>query len=70
METTRVDNEVTMESELETVPAATLTQPPRTSTGIASGSPARKFLRIVFDRIPDGLVLRPGMNVDVTIYTK
>jgi len=27
-------------------------------------------VRIIFDRIPDGVVLRPGMNVDVTIFTK
>jgi membrane fusion protein, multidrug efflux system len=27
-------------------------------------------VRIIFDRIPEGLVLRPGMNVDATIYTK
>jgi membrane fusion protein (multidrug efflux system) len=27
-------------------------------------------VKIVFDRLPEGVVLRPGMNVDATIFTK
>jgi len=27
-------------------------------------------VKIVFDKLPDGVVLRPGMNVDATILTK
>ena len=30
----------------------------------------REPVRIVFDKIPEGIVLRPGMNVDATIFTK
>jgi hypothetical protein len=27
-------------------------------------------VKIVFDKLPEGVVLRPGMNVDATILTK
>jgi hypothetical protein len=27
-------------------------------------------VKIVFDKLPEGVVLRPGMNVDATILTE
>jgi membrane fusion protein (multidrug efflux system) len=44
--------------------------PPENASGNFVKVVQRIPVRIVFDRIPDGLVLRPGMNVDVTVYTK
>jgi membrane fusion protein (multidrug efflux system) len=44
--------------------------PPENASGNFVKVVQRIPVRIVFDRIPERLVLRPGMNADVTIYTK
>jgi membrane fusion protein, multidrug efflux system len=44
--------------------------PPENATGNFVKVVQRIPVRIIFDRIPDGVVLRPGMNVDATIFTK
>jgi membrane fusion protein (multidrug efflux system) len=44
--------------------------PPENATGNFVKVVQRIPVRIMFDRLPPGVVLRPGMNVDATIYTK
>lgn len=44
--------------------------PPENATGNFVKVVQRIPVKIVFDRLPDGVVLRPGMNVDATIFTK
>jgi membrane fusion protein (multidrug efflux system) len=44
--------------------------PPENATGNFVKVVQRIPVKIVFDNLPPGIVLRPGMNVDTTIYTK
>jgi len=44
--------------------------PPENATGNFVKVVERIPVKIVFDSLPDGVVLRPGMNVDATIITK
>jgi membrane fusion protein (multidrug efflux system) len=44
--------------------------PPENATGNFVKVVQRIPVKIVFDKLPEGIVLRPGMNVDVTILTK
>ena len=44
--------------------------PPENATGNFVKVVQRIPVKIVFDRLPEGVVLRPGMNVDATIITK
>jgi membrane fusion protein, multidrug efflux system len=44
--------------------------PPENATGNFVKVVQRIPVKIVFDRLPDDVVLRPGMNVDATIFTK
>ena len=44
--------------------------PPENATGNFVKVVQRIPVKIVFDQLPPGVVLRPGMNVDVTIVTK
>lgn len=44
--------------------------PPENATGNFVKVVQRIPVKIVFDRLPAGVVLRPGMNVDATIFTK
>jgi membrane fusion protein (multidrug efflux system) len=44
--------------------------PPENATGNFVKVVQRIPVRIVFDRLPPGVVLRPGMNVDATIFTR
>ena len=44
--------------------------PPENATGNFVKVVQRIPVKIVFDRLPEGVVLRPGMNVDATILTK
>jgi membrane fusion protein (multidrug efflux system) len=44
--------------------------PPENATGNFVKVVQRIPVKIVFDRIPPGVVLRPGMNVNVTVITK
>jgi membrane fusion protein, multidrug efflux system len=44
--------------------------PPENATGNFVKVVQRIPVKIVFDRLPEGVVLRPGMNVDATIFTK
>jgi membrane fusion protein (multidrug efflux system) len=44
--------------------------PPENATGNFVKVVQRIPVRIVFDKLPEGVVLRPGMNVDVTVFTK
>jgi membrane fusion protein (multidrug efflux system) len=44
--------------------------PPENATGNYVKVVERIPVKIVFDKLPDGVVLRPGMNVDATILTK
>ena len=44
--------------------------PPENATGNFVKVVQRIPVRVVFDALPPGVVLRPGMNVDVTIFTK
>jgi membrane fusion protein, multidrug efflux system len=63
-----------IEGRVDSVAGATGTRmsllPPENASGNFVKVVQRIPVRIVFDRIPDGLVLRPGMNVDVAVYTK
>jgi membrane fusion protein, multidrug efflux system len=63
-----------IEGRVESVAGATGSRvsllPTENATGNFVKVVQRIPVRIVFDRIPDGLILRPGMNVDATIYTK
>ena len=43
--------------------------PPENATGNFVKVVQRIPVKIVFDRLPEGVVLRPGMNVDATIFT-
>ena len=52
-------------------PAAAMSLlPPENATGNFVKVVQRIPVKIVFDRLPEGVVLRPGMNVDATIFTK
>lgn len=44
--------------------------PPENATGNFVKVVQRIPVKIVFDKLPGGVVLRPGMNVDATIFTK
>jgi membrane fusion protein (multidrug efflux system) len=44
--------------------------PPENATGNFVKVVQRIPVKIVFDRLPPGVILRPGMNVDATIITK
>jgi membrane fusion protein, multidrug efflux system len=44
--------------------------PPENATGNFVKVVQRIPVKIVFDKMPEGVVLRPGMNVDATIITK
>lgn len=44
--------------------------PPENATGNFVKVVERIPVKIVFDSLPDGVILRPGMNVDATIFTK
>jgi membrane fusion protein (multidrug efflux system) len=44
--------------------------PPENATGNFVKVVERIPVKIVFDSLPDGVILRPGMNVDATIITK
>jgi membrane fusion protein (multidrug efflux system) len=44
--------------------------PPENATGNFVKVVQRIPVKIVFDRLPPGVVLRPGMNVEATIFTK
>lgn len=44
--------------------------PPENATGNYVKVVERIPVKIVFDSLPDGVILRPGMNVDATILTK
>jgi membrane fusion protein, multidrug efflux system len=44
--------------------------PPENATGNFVKVVQRIPVKIVFDKLPNGVVLRPGMNVDATIFTK
>jgi len=44
--------------------------PPENATGNFVKVVQRIPVKIVFDKLPEGVVLRPGMNVDATIFTK
>jgi membrane fusion protein (multidrug efflux system) len=44
--------------------------PPENATGNFVKVVQRIPVKIVFDQLPQGVVLRPGMNVDVTILTR
>jgi membrane fusion protein (multidrug efflux system) len=44
--------------------------PPENATGNFVKVVQRIPVKIVFDQLPEGVVLRPGMNVDATIFTK
>jgi membrane fusion protein, multidrug efflux system len=50
--------------------ARTSLLPPENATGNFVKVVQRIPVKIVFDRLPPGVVLRPGMNVDATILTK
>ena len=50
--------------------ARTSLLPPENATGNFVKVVQRIPVKIVFDKIPEGIVLRPGMNVDVTIFTR
>ena len=50
--------------------ARTSLLPPENATGNFVKVVQRIPVRIVFDRLPSGVILRPGMNVDATILTK
>jgi membrane fusion protein (multidrug efflux system) len=44
--------------------------PPENATGNYVKVVQRIPVKIALDPLPDGIVLRPGMNVDVTILTR
>ena len=44
--------------------------PPENATGNYVKVVERIPVKIVFDSLPDGVILRPGMNVDATIITR
>jgi membrane fusion protein (multidrug efflux system) len=50
--------------------ARTSLLPPENATGNFVKVVQRIPVKIVFDKLPEGIVLRPGMNVDVTVITK
>ncbi len=50
--------------------ARTSLLPPENATGNFVKVVQRIPVKIVFERLPNGIVLRPGMNVDATIITK
>ncbi len=50
--------------------ARTSLLPPENATGNFVKVVQRIPVKIVFDHLPPGVVLRPGMNVEATVYTK
>ncbi len=64
----------TIEGRVESLSGATGARmsllPPENATGNFVKVVQRIPVRIVFDHLPPGVVLRPGMNVDATIFTK
>jgi membrane fusion protein (multidrug efflux system) len=44
--------------------------PPENATGNYVKVVERIPVKIVFNSLPDGVILRPGMNVDATVLTK
>jgi membrane fusion protein (multidrug efflux system) len=50
--------------------ARTSLLPPENATGNFVKVVQRIPVKIVFDKLPEGIVLRPGMNVDVTVITR
>jgi membrane fusion protein, multidrug efflux system len=44
--------------------------PPENATGNFVKIVQRIPVKVALDKVPDGVVLRPGMNVDVTIFTR
>jgi membrane fusion protein, multidrug efflux system len=53
-----------------TTGARTSLLPPENASGNFVKVVQRIPVKIVFDQLPSGVVLRPGMNVNVTILTK
>jgi membrane fusion protein (multidrug efflux system) len=64
----------TIEGRVDSIAGATGARmsllPPENATGNFVKVVQRIPVKIVFDRLPQGVVLRPGMNVDATILTK
>jgi membrane fusion protein (multidrug efflux system) len=64
----------TIEGRVDSIAGATGAKmsllPPENATGNFVKVVQRIPVKIVFDRLPQGVVLRPGMNVDATILTK
>ena len=64
----------TIEGRVDSISGATGARlsllPPENATGNFVKVVQRIPVRIVFDRLPHGVVLRPGMNVDATIFTR
>ena len=64
----------TVDGRVESISGATGARlsllPPENATGNFVKVVQRIPVRIVFDSLPQGVVLRPGMNVDATIFTK
>ena len=44
--------------------------PPENATGNFVKVVQRIPVKLVFDTVPEGTILRPGMNVDATIFTR
>ena len=44
--------------------------PPENATGTFVKIVQRIPVKIVLDQVPQGFALRPGMNVDATIFTR
>ena len=66
--------DATIEGRVDSIAGATGARtsllPPENATGNFVKVVQRIPVKIVFDRLPRGIVLRPGMNVDATILTK
>jgi membrane fusion protein (multidrug efflux system) len=64
----------TIEGRVQSIAGATGAKlsllPPENATGNFVKVPQRIPVKIVFDHLPEGMVLRPGMNVEATILTK
>ena len=64
----------TIEGKVDSISGATGARmsllPPENATGNFVKVVQRIPVKIVFDRLPQGVVLRPGMNVDATVLTR
>jgi membrane fusion protein (multidrug efflux system) len=64
----------TFEGHVDSIAAATGAKlsllPPENATGNFVKIVQRIPVKIALDRAPEGFTFRPGMNVDVTIFTK